>query len=389
MLHLEPTNPENSIRFPEAIEPSYPPRDNSDDGEHVSEDESEAVNAVAEETLRQISGKIDIGSDGTAAASIADGTTTSEVDKQRILGQIFKKLPEKAVGVSENASGIEASNDHTYTTSRARSQKAQTHRYKLVSKNPIDISLMLVCHETYNEAFAFFYQGLHFVLDCDGTSALRFLESLPPLGLRRIANIVLTSTVLSDDDATSFLAWSPNGTEAPYIRYPPMATPFGAYLALAMPGLSHVSLYMPYGGNEKMCCARAPIDIGTLLAYGRIKRMSLVFSGEQAATTIRQDSQTTSYEALVGRLQDMEKKIARQGFGLMVPMPRSRDCAKGWGKLCEAFVQTCAAEFVWNYGERDVDMGSDGNVQAVVDFVLDGKSMQRKTVELFSTLTDS
>jgi hypothetical protein len=78
-----------------------------------------------------------------------------------------------------------------------------------------------------------------------------------------------------------------------------MVTKLGAVLA-GMPMLKHLSMYLPYGGDEDWYCTWAPIEAQLLLAEHHIETVSFVFLGEKAAEALRKYRSQECYKALMG-----------------------------------------------------------------------------------------
>jgi hypothetical protein len=149
-----------------------------------------------------------------------------------------------------------------------------------------------------------------------------------------------------------------------------LVTPFAATLAKNLPNLEVFSLYVPWMGDDEWYCTWATIELSLMLSYGRIQQLNHVFFGEKAAKALQLDSEDC-YEELMGNLAD-GTKLAKHEFALRDPHPtgpyttESRKKGQQHLRREEVYVEEHAFSFAWAWEDRDVDMGSCGNVQAVV-----------------------
>ncbi|KAK3671067.1 hypothetical protein LTR78_009028 [Recurvomyces mirabilis] len=141
------------------------------------------------------------------------------------------------------------------------------------------------------------------VLDMDGGEAIRFLRALPQKGIEHIHTLAITGSQLMGDDGPSRRAWSGDIRRSRIVGPVRMHTPFGELLA-HVPKLTQVDLYTPYGGNEDFYCTWGPVEIQTLLAYGHLRFPNLVFFGEDTVEALQKSTLEECYDRLMECFED-------------------------------------------------------------------------------------
>lgn len=107
-----------------------------------------------------------------------------------------------------------------------------------------------------------------------------------------------------------------------------------------------------------------------MLKYGRIQQLNHVFFGEKAAKALQMDS-FDCYEELMGNLAD-GTILAKHEFALVDPpvtgyyTNESRKKGQQRMRREDAYLDENAFSFAWDWADRDLDVGSCGNVQAVI-----------------------
>lgn len=338
-------------RFPEAVEARYPPP------EDKVEDENDEIEDDARGGVEAEVGHCEDDADGSGLSQLVPEFNTAE-------------------GGGEDASEVVDNIDDDEESAEPE-DKEHGRRYALESFKPLDIALLSVNRQIHSEALPVFYANTTFVLDSDGEAVMRFLRALPDRARNSINSITLTGFTLNGDDAYSRRAWSGKTTCPKYAGPPTMVTPFGAFLASRLPALEIVSFYFPFGGGEDWYCTWAPTELLMLLWHRRISLLNFVFLGDRVAATLKECSGSDEcYETLMGDWgEDAENNIGEHLFELGNPAPE--------GEYSEEFRQKCQVYFaardkfaaeideadeglIWEWGNRTLEMGSDGNVQAVV-----------------------
>ena len=143
--------------------------------------------------------------------------------------------------------------------------------------------------------------------------------------------------------------------------------PFAAFLATSLPKVEDVYLHVPMYGHEDWYCDQAHGDLHTLLKYGRIKRLHHAFSGPEVANTLKDKDSQACFEDMMGTLP---KRVIDHRFELLHPEPKNSGrkqmlkyydaMDENWEKRKDSFAGD------WEWGARDIDFGSGGNVQAVI-----------------------
>lgn len=349
-------------RFPEQVEARYPPLED----EVGEEDYTEAADGE-EDGSEEVDGDWEDDADGSDLSELVDELNGEDDGDD----------------ASESFDEVEDDDDNSVEPD----DEDGGRRYNSESFRPLDIGLLSVNRQINSEALPIFYGNTTFVLDSDGEAVVKFLRALPERARNSISSITLTSFTLMGDDAYSRRAWS-GKTKSPKFRgSPTMITPFGAFLATKLPSLEIVSFYFPFGGGEDWYCTWAPTELLMLLWHRRIALLNFVFLGDRVAATLKECSGSDEcYETLMGDWgEDAEINIGEHLFELNNPAPE--------GEYSEEFRRECqlyfaardkyAAEIdeadeglIWEWGDRTLEMGSDGNVQAVVSMWMsseDGK----------------
>ncbi|EGP88201.1 uncharacterized protein MYCGRDRAFT_92872 [Zymoseptoria tritici IPO323] len=212
--------------------------------------------------------------------------------------------------------------------------EAQAPRYRLVTRNHFTLDLLRVNRCLHDAASSYFYATTTFVLDSDAIASMRFLSSLPDHARKCIQSVTLTGNTLMTDDGSNRISWSGNPTRPHYKddRRLELVAPFTAFLASHLSSLREVSSYVPCGGAEDWYPPLAPEELLKLLKYGRIDKLNFVFMGEDTVETLEGERRSSRdiYSALMG-----------------------------------PWAEKIVGPISWSWGERDLDMGSDGTTQAV------------------------
>ena len=243
-------------------------------------------------------------------------------------------------------------------------------RYKLETLEPINLALIRVNLEVYQEAIPIFYRSVNFVIETDPLSAMRFFKALPYFLCPCIETLTIPSRALMTDDKYARAAWS-KGQIPPYNGRPTMLTPFGTFLAVLMPSWSHVYLYPPYGGSEDFYPPFAPLEMQMPLAHGYIQKLSLVFMGEDVAKDLKRGlSSQKCFDRMMGKLHSTS--FAEHKFVLANPEPETSNskAVRKWFERRDQYVKSYVSPFAWRWGDRNIDMRCSGNVQAVVELYL-------------------
>ncbi|KAK4504218.1 hypothetical protein PRZ48_005134 [Zasmidium cellare] len=241
-------------------------------------------------------------------------------------------------------------------------------RYKLDCFTPVNLALFYTTRQIYRESWPVFYKQRTFVFDTCGIDAIRFLNALPAQIRFNISSIGLTGYIFMGDDSGSRVAWSGDEAEPKYLKNGlQLHTPFAAFLATKMPKLQEVYYYFPYSGEEDFYATWAPEELSMMLMHGRIQRLCHVISGEKAKDVLETHDSETCHRRLMGNWWDGEA-LADSLWHRVDTGPRSSDRkdVKKWVDDQAKFVEENKRMFPWKWAERDIDMGGDGNVQAVI-----------------------
>ncbi|KJX92047.1 hypothetical protein TI39_contig5943g00005 [Zymoseptoria brevis] len=224
---------------------------------------------------------------------------------------------------------------HTVDDEDEYSDEAQAPRYRLVTRSHFDLNFFRVNRCLHDAASSYFYATTTFILDSDAVASIPFLSSLPGHARKSIQSVTLNGNILMTDDGSNRVSWSGNSTRPQYRddRRLEFVASFTAFLASHLPSLREVSLYVPCGGAEDWYPPLAPEELHKMLKYGRIDKLNFVFMGEDTAEVLEDQRQESRdiYRALMG-----------------------------------PWAEKIVGPISWSRGERDLDMGSDGNTQAVV-----------------------
>jgi hypothetical protein len=249
---------------------------------------------------------------------------------------------------------------------------AEDNPDSLILVTPVDTGLLFVNKQISEEALPVFYGNTTLVLDADGSSCMQFIRRLPRATRRRIVSMAITHVALMGDNGPSRRAWS-GRAESPSYRAADgliLVTPFAATLAKNLPNLEEFSLYVPYSGDSEWYAGWATNELSMMLKYGRIQQLNHVFFGARTAKALQKDSKDC-YEELMGGLAD-GTKLAKHEFALRDPYPTGpyskerRKKGHQWMRREEAYLDEHAFSFEWTWADRDLDMGSCGNVQAII-----------------------
>ncbi|KAK4909493.1 hypothetical protein LTR49_021713 [Elasticomyces elasticus] len=341
------------IRYPEPVEPMYPPLDDDDDEDTVNsepedeweDDEGSMASDEWEETMARLK---------PAALSPNDDH--------------LYDLESEEDGYDSDEPDDDEEDDDDYMTSTRSNKKT----YGIIAVTPFSLSLLRVNRQLHEEATPVFYSGTRFLMDVDGGAALKFFDQLPLTNFNCITAVTITGCALMGDDGPSRRAWSGSINQPRHTGPPTMLTPYGSLLA-NMAKLKHLSLYLPYGGNEDWYCSYAPIEAQMLLIAERIETLSFVFLGEDTVEALQKYKKSQEcYERLMG-LQD--ENAAKHEFAMKYQLPEGYDpklralTRKWWSRMDEYVKEnTAGSRFTWEWGDRDIGFGNDGNVQAVLTF---------------------
>ncbi|KAK4892992.1 hypothetical protein LTR27_008529 [Elasticomyces elasticus] len=319
------------IRYPEPVEPIYPPVDDDDDEDTAN---SEPEDEWEDEEGSMASDKWEETMARLKPAALPPNDLESEED-----------------GYDSDEPDDDEEDDDDYMTSTRSNKKT----YGIIAVTPFSLSLLRVNRQLHEEATPVFYSGTRFLMDVDGGAALKFFDQLPVTSFNCITAVTITGCALMGDDSP-----------------PTMLTPYGSLLA-SMPKLKHLSLYLPYGGNEDWYCSFAPIEAQMLLIAERIETLSFVFLGEDTVEALQKYKKSQGcYEQLMG-LQD--ENAAKHEFAMKYRLlegydPKLRALTRKWWTKMDEYVKENTADlrFTWEWGDRDIGFGNDGNVQAVLTF---------------------
>ncbi|KAK5122572.1 hypothetical protein LTR85_003835 [Meristemomyces frigidus] len=206
----------------------------------------------------------------------------------------------------EDEDGGDTSDDEDYPWRRRG-------RYELAAFRRLDVALLQVNRQIHSEALPIFYGGTTFLIDCDGKAAIRFFRKVPIPARKAITSLALGGETLLADDAGVRWTWSGDLAHPKLSTPAPMVTPFGAFLATKLPKLEQLYVYVPYGGTEDFYCSHAPPE----LVHG-----------------------SSSQKKALSKLRSMAKSV--------------------WVGQNPVWID-------WKWGDRSIDMGSDGMVQAVIE----------------------
>lgn len=104
--------------------------------------------------------------------------------------------------------------------------------------------------------------------------------------------------------------------------------------------------------------------------FRRIQQLNHVFFGTDTARSLQMNSQDC-YEQLLGR-HNFDTKLAEHEFALRDPRVGfggtydEYQKSQQWVQRRNAYVKANAAPFAWRWADRELDMGTCGDVQAVV-----------------------
>lgn len=204
--------------------------------------------------------------------------------------------------------------------------------YKILGNISVDTALLMVSRQLHDEVAPFFYRSIIFIFDCSSLSAMRFLLALPSPSLDNIMSIGFTSKALCQTDPDSEPAW-----RSPCQRFDnggTLFTPLALFLSARFPRLTDLYLGTPVSGDADWFCGWAPIELHQMLGLKAFRRLHHVFCGRKAAKLLRR--------------YDSEKAFQRFMEDLLGVVPQN-----------------------WQWTSRNLDFGSDGNVQAVITFTND------------------
>ena len=398
---------EDEIRFPEDVAPRYPQGDkntNLDTSVDSDYDDDED-----EGSFRESGDELDELGDEQGWTDEDDGTSDSDGSEEEDLEDHYHENPTgRAVSSGKNLDVKTAIHDLScdsgaYTTARSADTllddfldgmdsdedvdddvsdegdmedslfrkprpRHPRSRYKLETLEPLDLALLRVSREVYDEVLPIFYGSIAFLVDTDPLSVVRVFKALPNRARESITTLAISSEAMMTDDRYARAAWS-HGEIPIYDGPPKMVTPFGTFLATALPSLSKVYLYAPYGGVEDWYPSLAPVEMQMLLAHGCIKTLCFVFSGEEVAEDLSNGlSSQRCFDRWMGQMHTTD--FARHKFELSNPEPDDDSMLGSWLKRGDEYVKAYVPPFSWRWGDRNISMGSDGNVQAVVELYL-------------------
>lgn len=243
--------------------------------------------------------------------------------------------------------------------------------YRVKASPPLNLALLVVCHEIYTEATPIFTANVHFVLQVSSNKAMRFFKTLPIDLVRNITTLTLCSEITECWQFNLYLN-NEGATRLPHNDdWPPMFTPFGSFLIHKLPKLADIYFEAHVGLNDAECDIGLQEELGRLLCHGQIARLHYVFCGEKAGEVLRESSD--SREAF-------DRFTGGNGIGTFTALheyskhhhhePEIFD-----GPVGSSYSSSGAIEyerehrklFAWKWGERDdVKMGDKKVVQAVI-----------------------
>jgi len=251
----------------------------------------------------------------------------------------------------------------------------------LAASHRLDLSLLLVNRQVHAEAASALYGGITFLIDADGRAAIRFFRDLPKQAREAITSVAIGGEALLGDDYGSRWSWSGDRTSPKCLNPVPMVTPFGAFLATKLPKLKHAYLYVPFGGTEVNYCTRAPAELEMLLAYRHIERLYYIFFGGESGAALRKYGAVECGTLMLGSANIV---IEEHIFDILSPPPKlsaSSEKQSRWDKHVKvkaAWVARNPVHVDWKFGDRNIDMGSDSRVQAVLESWLMAKSIRER-----------
>lgn len=199
--------------------------------------------------------------------------------------------------------------------------------------------------------------------------AIRFFTTLPEKARKSITTLALVSGALWTNDHNVEQAWTEVHRPRPK-HFPPMATPFGFFLANDMPRLKQVFLYVSSVCLEDFYCKVAAAELHRLLVHKRIRVLSYVFFGKEAAQQLRDGKgKSTCHIAKIAQEVTLAYPLAvfKRFYPTVGPGPdRDNPPFDGWDARREHYAMSRISSFILQWDERDIDMGLEGNVQAVV-----------------------
>lgn len=263
-------------------------------------------------------------------------------------------------------------------------------RYNLECITRHLLSLLFVNRLVHEESWPIFWSKVIFVFGAPGLDTMHFLNSLPEEALSRITSIGLTGRSLYCDgkSCSPFNScseiYNPHRENSLYCdpiyceRGMELVFPLPAYLATKTPALEEVYYAVQtFDSSDPSECAYnvsdAPLDLGLLLVHGRIKRLCHVFVGGFAKRTLGEDRLSDSemcYGALMFETAS-EYSLELHCFGQKVPKPffrfgRNEAVYREWRDARREYAGENEWTFNWEWASRDIDIGSDGTIQAVV-----------------------
>lgn len=253
-----------------------------------------------------------------------------------------------------------------------------------------DLSLIHVNHLIHEEALPILFKGVGFVFDMHATAMLHFLKSIDPKHLQYITSITLCSEAMFNyRPECNYNAWMGyDGKDSMLYAGPPAScVPLVSFLAVAMPNLREVYI-------NAMCAngydynIYAPSDLAPLLGHQSMEKLAVVYTDVDSAEDIvtgidSDDCMDTLLSNLVpesctnGFEKDrFEMEIARHQFELYFPDQRSYSggkstkAAKIYAKKRKQYIERHRPRLLLEWGNRNVDSGTDGPVHAVIEMRL-------------------
>ncbi|KAK4626785.1 hypothetical protein CLAFUW4_04773 [Fulvia fulva] len=348
---------EEGPRYPEIPESAYPPRPSDSPAKEL--DDEDAWEDCGSETEQQSKAKGD-----KKSTSIVDFNTEDFLND-------YPDSEDEMFGDddSEEDDGDEDDDYSDFDDSCGGPTSSRRSRYKIYAPSGADMSLLLVNRQIRHEALPLFYQSKIWVFDFTAIGTMHFLMALPRKARENIKSIGLPGYIFMADDGESREGWS-RSLSSPLCRDVggmSLVTPFGAFLATSLPKLEEVYFHVPMYGEEDFYCPYGPAELHMLLRYGRIKRLHHVFLGEKVAKTLKEKDSETCFRNMLG---DLPERVVDHRFQLLHPYPqkKGRKQTLKWMDAQSEYWQKHRDSFAegWEWVERDLDFGSDGNVQAVI-----------------------
>lgn len=257
----------------------------------------------------------------------------------------------------------------------------RAHKLQLLSE-PVNSSLISVNKQIRTEALPAFYANLHFILDGESVDVICFLTFLPRLAQQNVRRITLTTKALG-------LYYEPPqpcyGThqheiwavsqQQPFVSTENgkriMFTPFGAVLASKFPKLKHIAF------SAELCGIFDPpfMELCMLLRDGPLERLDFVFPRIHCFRDLelgRPPSSKDFYEYFMGR--SFPSKMASELFQSTHAVSKYtwKEAERNWKRRFDReiarfkYVKEHKSDFGWDWAPRNIDMGSDGEVEAVI-----------------------